>query len=109
MTARSTLHASLDELKARLTPEQTADLELTVQFEIGGDPGGIWHAVISGGDLCLGAGPAAAPNVTMQMSSQDWFDMVAGNKTSLMLYMIGRLKVKGDMMLAIRLASLLRI
>ena len=74
-----------------------------------GNPGGIWHAVISGGDFCLGAGPAAAPNVTMQMSSQDWFDMVAGKQTSLMLYMIGRLKVKGDMMLAIRLASLLRI
>jgi putative sterol carrier protein len=35
--------------------------------------------------------------------------MVAGNTTSQMLFMIGRLKVKGDMMLAVHLASMLRI
>jgi putative sterol carrier protein len=93
----------MDELKACLTPAQTVGLDLTVQFEMGGNPGGTWHAVISGGDFCLGAVPAA-----IQSPSQDWVDIVAGKQTSLVLYMIGRLKVKGDMMFAIRLASLLR-
>jgi putative sterol carrier protein len=109
MTAMSSLHASLDELMGRLTPTQTAELDLTVQFDIDGDPGGIWHAVISSGDFRLSEGAAAAPKVTLQISSQDWFDMVAGNKTSQMLFLIGRLKVKGDMMLAVHLASVLRI
>jgi putative sterol carrier protein len=109
MTAISELRASLDELMGRLTPAQTAELDLTVQFDIDGNSGGILHAVISGGDFRLSEGPAAAPNVMLQMSSRDWFDMVAGNKTSQTLFMIGRLRVKGDMMLALHLASLLRI
>jgi putative sterol carrier protein len=105
----ATLQQSLDELKSRVTPEQAAELDLVVQFEIAGDPGGTWHAAISGGDFRLSEGPAAAPKVTLQLSSQDWFDMVAGAKSSQMLFMTGRLKVKGDMMAAVHLASLLRI
>lgn len=109
MSAVSTLEASLVELKARVTPEQAANLDLVVQFDISGDPGGTWHAVISGGTFRLSEGPAPAPNVTLRLASQDWFDMVAGKKSSQMLFMTGRLKVKDDMMLAVRLASLLRI
>jgi putative sterol carrier protein len=105
----STLEASLDELKARITPEQAANLDLVVQCDISGDPGGIWHAVIRSGTIHLREGPVPAPNVTLQLAAQDWFDMVAGKKSSHILFMTGRLKVKGDMMLAVRLVSLLRI
>src|SRR5262249_16765424 len=105
----ATLQESLEELKNRVSPERAADLDLVVQFEIAGSPGGTWHADISSGDFKLVEGPAAAPNVTLQMSSQDWFDMVAGSKKSHMVFMMGRLKVKGDMSQALHLASLLQI
>jgi putative sterol carrier protein len=109
MAAASPLQDSLEELKSRVTPEQAAELDLVVQFDIAGKPGGTWHALVRGGDFQLSEGPASAPTVTLQMASQDWFDMVAGKKVSQMLFMTGKLKVKGDMMLAVRLASLLRI
>jgi putative sterol carrier protein len=109
MSAVSTIEASLDELKARITPEQAANLDLVVQFDISGDPGGTWHAVISSGPIHLREGPAPAPNLTLQLAARDWFDMVAGNASSHVLFMTGRLKIKGDMMLAARLVSLLRI
>jgi putative sterol carrier protein len=109
MPARSTLQKTLEELAGRVAPEQAAELNLDVQFEITGNPGGTWHAVIDRGDVRLSEGPAPAPNVTLQLSSQDWFELVVGKKSSNMLFMTGRLKVKGDMMLAVRLASLLKI
>jgi putative sterol carrier protein len=109
MAAVPSLQSSLQELKSRVTPEQAAEFDLVVQFEIAGVPGGTWHATISGGDFRLSEQPAAVPNVTLQVSSQDWFDMVGGKESSQNLFMTGRLKVEGDMMLAVRLASMLRI
>jgi putative sterol carrier protein len=82
---------------------------LVVQFEIGGDAGGTWGATIKLGELHLSEGPVAAPNLTLQISQQDWLDMVAGTKPSQLLFMTGKLKIKGDITLALRLASLLRI
>jgi putative sterol carrier protein len=104
-----TLQDSFDELKSRVTPTQTAGLDVVVQFEISGDPGGTWHVVINRGTFHLSEGSSSAPNLTLQLSSPDWFDMVAGKKSSQMLFLTGRLKVKGDRLLSFRLASLLNI
>jgi putative sterol carrier protein len=104
-----TLQESFEELKSRVKPKQAAGLDVLVQFEISGDPGGTWHVVIKDGNFHLSEGSASAPNLTLQISSQDWFDMVAGRKSSHMLFLTGRLKVKGDTLLSMRLASLLNI
>jgi putative sterol carrier protein len=41
------------------------------------------------------------------MSSNDFMDLVEGRLDGVMAFMKGKLKVKGDMMLAMRLQSLL--
>jgi putative sterol carrier protein len=40
------------------------------------------------------------------MAGQDWLDMVSGKQSGQMLYMSGKLKLKGDMGLALKLGSL---
>ena len=51
-------------------------------------------------------GPAANPNLTLSIGAQDWLDMLSGKQSGQMLFMSGKLKVKGDMGLAMKLGSM---
>jgi putative sterol carrier protein len=51
-------------------------------------------------------GTAASPNLTLQVAASDWLDMVTGKQSGQMLFMAGKLKVKGDMGLAMKLGSM---
>jgi putative sterol carrier protein len=104
-----TVRDSLDELARRFPRDSTDVADVDVQFDIDGSDGGVWHARIANGTCAVADGPAREPQLTLQLSSSDWLDMVAGRKSSQMLFMIGRLKVKGDIGLAIKLVSLLKL
>ena len=43
-----------------------------------------------------------SPNLTLTMSGQDWLDMSAGKLSGQMAFMSGKLKLKGDMGLAMK-------
>ncbi|HAM55405.1 MAG TPA: sterol carrier protein, partial [Candidatus Rokubacteria bacterium] len=55
------------------------------------------------------AGPGTNPNLTLTMSSQDWLDMVGGKLSGQMAFMSGKLKLKGDMGLAMKVGSLFQV
>ena len=74
-----------------------------------GDGGGTWNAVIKDGSCVVKPGAGTNPNLTLQISSQDWLDMLSGKQSGQMLFMSGKLKVKGDMGLAMKLASMFQM
>ena len=74
-----------------------------------GDQGGTWHAVIKDGTCAVNQGAAATPNLTLSMSSQDWLDMIGGKLNGQMAFMSGKLKLKGDMGLAMKVGSLFSV
>ena len=43
------------------------------------------------------------------MAAQDWLDMTAGKANGQMLFMSGKLKLKGDMGLAMKLGSMFAV
>ncbi len=77
-----------------------------VQYDITGEGGGTWHAVIKDGTCAVNRGPAASPNLTLTVGAQDWLDMTSGKQNPQMLFMSGKLKLKGDMGLAMKLGSM---
>jgi putative sterol carrier protein len=50
----------------------------------------------------------ASPDITIIMASNDFADMVGGKLDSIMAFMEGKLRLKGDMMLAMQLQSFLK-
>ena len=54
-------------------------------------------------------GAATSPNLTLTMSSQDWLDMTGGKLSGQMAFMSGKLKLKGDMGLAMKVGSLFQV
>jgi len=104
-----TVKETFDAMAGKFRPDKAAGVNATIQYDIGGDQGGTWHAVIKDGTCTVNAGAAAAPSLTLGMSSQDWLDMVAGKLSGQMAFMSGKLKLKGDMGLAMKIGSLFQV
>jgi putative sterol carrier protein len=101
-----TVKEVFDALASRFRADKAAGVNATIQYEITGDQGGTWHAVIKDGTCTVSAGAAPSANLTLTMSSQDWLDMVGGKLSGQMAFMAGKLKLKGDMGLAMKIGGM---
>ena len=101
-----TVKETFEAMAGRFRADKAAGTSATIQYDVSGDGGGTWHAVIKDGTCTVSAGAGTNPNLTLQVSVQDWLDMVGGKQSGQMLFMSGKLKVKGDMGLAMKLGSL---
>ena len=104
-----TVKETFDAMASRFQPSKATGVNSTIQYDITGDQGGTWHAVIKDGTCAVAEGPAATPNLTLSMSSQDWLDMIGGKLNGQMAFMSGKLKLKGDMGLAMKVGSLFSV
>ncbi|OGL12713.1 MAG: hypothetical protein A3F92_06355 [Candidatus Rokubacteria bacterium RIFCSPLOWO2_12_FULL_71_22] len=101
-----TVKETFEAMAGRFRADKAAGTSATIQYDVSGDGGGTWHAVIKDGTCTVSAGAGTNPNLTLQVSVQDWLDMVGGKQSGQMLFMSGKLKIKGDMGLAMKLGSL---
>lgn len=104
-TVREIFGALRDRIAAN--PAKIASLNAAYQFELSGDGGGTFHAVFQDGAADVGEGAVANPGCTVIMSAADFQDMVAGTINPTAAFMGGKLKLKGDMGLAMRLQSVI--
>jgi len=101
-----TVRESFEAMPGRFRADKAAGTNATIQYDISGDGGGTWNAVIKDGACTVNQGAAASPNLTLSIAAQDWIDMLSGKQSGQMLFMSGKLKVKGDMGLAMKLGSM---
>ena len=104
-----TVKETFDQMASRFKADRAAGTNAVIQYDISGDGGGTWHAVIKDGACNVSQGAAASPNLTLTMSSQDWLDMTGGKLSGQMAFMSGKLKLKGDMGLAMKVGSLFQV
>ena len=76
-------------------------------FDLSGEDGGKWALVIKDGKIEVEEGGATPPDVTISMLAQDLIAMVNGELNAVAAFMQGKIKVSGDMTLAMRMQSLL--
>ncbi|HET7340064.1 MAG TPA: SCP2 sterol-binding domain-containing protein [Methylomirabilota bacterium] len=101
-----TVKESFEAMPGRFRPDKASGTNATIQYDISGEGGGTWNAVIKDGTCTVSPGAATTPNLTLQIAAQDWVDMLSGKQSGQMLFMSGKLKVKGDMGLAMKLGSM---
>jgi putative sterol carrier protein len=104
-----TVQETFEAMGGRFKPERAAGTNAVIQYDISGEGGGTWHAVVKDGTCTVAPGPGQNPTLTLQMSAQDWLDMTSGKQSGQMLFMSGKLKLKGDMGLAMKLGSMFSV
>jgi len=101
-----TVKESFDAMPSRFRSDKATGTNAVIQYDVSGEGGGTWNAIIKDGACTVSQGPAQNPNLTLQMAAQDWLDMLSGKQAPQMLFMSGKLKLKGDMGLAMKLGSM---
>lgn len=106
MTETQTVASAMQEMEGKFKADKAAGINATFQFDITGDGGGQWYAVISDGDAAFSEGTADSPTVTITAADEDWIRIVNGQLNPQMAFMTGKIKVKGDLGLATKLGTL---
>ncbi len=76
-------------------------------FDISGAGGGKWTLRMVEGALSLEEGETAPPKMTLSMAATDFVALATGQLNPMAAFMQGRLQIRGDMALAMRLQNLL--
>ena len=73
-----TVKESFDAMPSRFRADKAAGASAVIQYDVSGDGGGTWNAVIKDGACTVNSGAAPNPNLTLQIAAQDWLDMLVG-------------------------------
>jgi len=87
-------------------PEKVAGINAVYQFNVTGDDGGSWYVDVTG-DPTVSEGTKEGANCTITVASSDFVDIVEGRLNGQMAFMTGKLKITGDMGLAMKLQKIL--
>ena len=80
-------------------------------FDITGDGGGQYTVNLLQGATApfVTEGAADDANVTISVAASDWIGILSGAVNPMQAFMVGKIKVKGDMGLAMKLQSVLAL
>nr|XP_056703817.1 hydroxysteroid dehydrogenase-like protein 2 [Euleptes europaea] len=95
-------------IKGAINEEVVKSVQGVYQFELTGEEGGTWYIDLKNKGGSAGSGePPGKVDVIMSMSSSDFVKMFSGKLKPTMAFMSGKLTIKGDMALAIKLEKLM--
>ena len=95
------------ELPGKVNKDKIKGMNAIYQWDITGDTGGKWHVILKDDSLSIGQGQAATPNITLTLDAQNFTDLVTGKLNGQMAFLTGKLKIQGDMTLAMKLQSII--
>lgn len=90
-------------------PSLGCDINATYLFNITGDTGGIWSIALNSHSQEVKTGSIENPQCTITISDIDLVNLVQGTLNPQMAFMTGKLKVKGDFGLALKLGKILKV
>ncbi len=93
-------------LPGRLDSDAAEDLDAVYQFDLSGAQGGQYILIIRTGTCQITEGTHEAPHVVLSMAGEDCVKILRGQLSGTAVAMSGRLKISGDIGLAMQLKAL---
>ncbi len=101
MTARQMIEA----MPQVFRPERARGINAVIQFQLSGEGGGNWYAVVKDGTCTVTEGVSQAAHATIRMSASDYVDLATGKLGDMKAFLTGRVKTSGDAMLLRRMQT----
>ena len=98
----------VNEMPNYFLPEKAAGTNATIQFDLTGDDAGKRYIKIADGQASSGQGEVENPNLTLIADSGDFVKIFTGGMDPTSAFMSGKLKIKGDMGLAMKMQTMFR-
>jgi putative sterol carrier protein len=90
-------------LPVRFNPNKAKGVDVTVQVSITGPNGGVWTVIIKDQKIEVKQGAHASPTLMVDVAETDYMDMVNGRMSSEKAFFNGKLRLKGNLTLALKL------
>ncbi|MGI8609846.1 MAG: SCP2 sterol-binding domain-containing protein [Candidatus Dormibacteria bacterium] len=89
------------EMQGRFLPEKTGGRSAVIQYDVNTPDGAqAYQVVVAGGTCTARKGADKEPTVTLVLSLPDFLRLISGKLNGVQAFMSGKLKIRGDMMLA---------
>lgn len=102
MAAPGELKAAIDQMSREFNPAKAKGVNAVVQLNATGEGGGQYAVALADEKANFTEGAAENPNVTIEVKADDWVKIMSGEMDPTMAFMMGKLKITGDLGLMMR-------
>jgi putative sterol carrier protein len=95
------------QMAERFDPAKAEGIDALIQFDLSGDNGGVYWLRLSEGRAEAGEGRIENARMTLVSSADDFAAMMTGGLNPMQAFMTGKIKIKGDTGLALKLMPLI--
>ena len=105
-----TVSQLMDKMPGAFLPEKAQGVNAVVHFKFTGAEAGDWNARIADGKCEVARGiPADKATMTLTADSSDYVNLFTGELDGMQAFMLGKLKLAGDLNLAMKLMGMLKV
>ncbi len=109
MATKEEIVGLFPQMVERFVPEKAEGVDAAIQFELSGDNGGNFWLKVQNGTAEAGEGTIENPKMTLKAAADDWYAVTTGQMNPMQAFMSGKIKIQGDMGLAMKLQTMFRM
>lgn len=104
-----TVETLMSKMPGAFLPEKAPGLDAVIQFKFSGEEAGDWFATIKDDKCTVEKGTHPSPKMTLEADSSDYVKIFTGELDGMQAFMQGKLKLSGDLNLAMKLMTMFKI
>lgn len=109
MTDELTIEQLMDNMPKAFLPEKTEGVDVTLQFLFTGDQAGDWTVTIRDQTCQVDTGEIEEPTLAVTVEGEDWLEVVKGEINAMAAFASGKIKLKGDLNLAMKMMNYFKL
>ena len=106
MATADEVKSTFPEMMERFIPEKADGVNATIAIDLSGENGGSFWIRVADGSAESGAGEQSDATMTVKATADDWHAVATGQMNAMQAFMTGKLKIMGDMGLAMKMQTM---